>query len=116
MSVTRLFVGRRGGQRAAYRAGVEGESGICPLGLLKIFSSTARVTCSNSQKMSLNSWLAQGKSWADVPPAIKRKAKTEFKIPSAIHSKLLPEPTTSLATMSITPSRSKSPVDGGVQQ
>jgi hypothetical protein len=49
---------------------------------------------------SLNSWLAQGKSWADVPPAIKRHAKTEFKIPSAIYGKLLPEPTTSLATIS----------------
>jgi hypothetical protein len=55
----------------------------------------------NSQKISLlNSWLAQVKSCADVPPAIKHHTKTEFKIPSAIYGKLLPEPTTSLVTMS----------------
>jgi len=72
-----------------------------PLGAAKNFLIDDKATFSNSQKMSLlNSWLAQGKSWADIPPAIKWHAKTEFKIPSALYGKLLPEPTTSLATMS----------------
>ena len=67
-----------------------------PLGAAKNFLIDGKATFSNSQKMSLlNSWLAQGKSWADIPPAIKRHAKTEFKIPSALYGKLLPKPTTS---------------------
>jgi len=57
-----------------------------PLGTAKNFLIDGKATFSNSQKMSLlNSWLAQGKSWADIPPAIKWHAKTEFKIPSALY-------------------------------
>jgi len=70
-SLMSVPVGQQGGQRATCWAGIEQESRICPLGLLKIFSLTARETFSNSQMMlSLNSWLAQGKSWANIPPAI----------------------------------------------
>jgi len=40
-----------------------------PLGAAKNFLIDSKATFSNSQKMSsLNSWLAQGKSWANIPP------------------------------------------------
>ena len=71
-----------------------------PLGAAQNFLIDKGASGSSQKMSSLNLWLAQDKSWANVSPAIKQHTKTEFKIPSVIYSKLLLEPTTLLATMS----------------